>query len=199
MSKLIVSVSGIRGEIGINLTPEIAIKFAQALGTFIKGNKKVIIGRDTRITGDMMNNAVISGLLGTGCEVIDIGIAPTPTVQYLVKKLKADGGIVISASHNPIQWNALKLYKKGGILLNKKEGEQIKKIFETGAFKFATWKQYKKVTLQPELTNKHIEQTLKSIFHINKIKKKKYKVALDSCNASGSFITPKFLSQLAYI
>ena len=123
-------------ESGENLTPDIAVRFALAFGSFIKGKKKVIIGTDTRITGEMMMNAVISGLLGTGCEVINIGIAPTPTVQFLVKTLNADGGIVISASHNPIEWNALKLYKKGGILLNKKEGELIKKIFSNNSFQY---------------------------------------------------------------
>ncbi|MBU1076856.1 MAG: phosphoglucosamine mutase, partial [Spirochaetes bacterium] len=93
MSSLIVSISGIRGIIGENLTPDIAVRFACAFGSFIKGRKKVVIGSDTRLTGPMMNNAVISGLLGTGCEVIDVGIAPTPTIQFLTKELSADGGI----------------------------------------------------------------------------------------------------------
>lgn len=196
MSSLIVSVSGIRGIIGENLTPDIAVRFALAFGSFIKGKKKVIIGSDTRITGDMMKHAIISGLLGTGCEVIDIGIAPTPTVQYIVKALKADGGIVISASHNPIEWNALKLYKKGGILLNKKEGELIKNIFSKNTFQYVKWNKFKKAVKNESLTHKHIEAVLKSLNFKNKIIKNKFKVALDSCNASGSFITPELMKRL---
>lgn len=196
MSSLIVSVSGIRGLIGENLTPDIAVRFALAFGTFIKGKKKIIIGADTRITGDMMKNAVISGLLGTGCEVIDVGIAPTPTVQHLVKQQNADGGIVISASHNPIEWNALKLYKKGGILLNKKEGEEIKKIFTHNRFQHVKWNKYKHAVKNETLTDKHIDIVLKSMNCKNKVSKKRFKVALDSCNASGSFITPKLLQKL---
>lgn len=196
MNSLIISVSGIRGIVGENLTPDIAVRFALAFGTYIKGNKKVIIGGDTRITGDMMKNAVISGLLGTGCEVIDVGIAPTPTVQFLVKSLNADGGIVISASHNPIQWNALKLYKKGGILLNKKEGEIIKQIFLKNKFNHVKWDKYKKAIKDESLTEKHSDHVLKTINYKNKIKSKKFKIALDSCNASGSYITPKMLKEL---
>lgn len=197
MSKLIISVSGIRGIIGENLTPDIAVRFALAFGSFIKGKKKVIIGTDTRITGEMMMNAVISGLLGTGCEVINIGIAPAPTVQFLVKTLNADGGIVISASHNPIEWNALKLYKKGGILLNKKEGELIKKIFSNNSFQYVKWNKYKKVIKDETLTRKHVDRVLKCINYKSKIIRRKFKVVLDSCNASGSFITPELLNKLS--
>jgi len=143
-----------------------------------------------------MNNAVISGLLGTGCEVIDVGIAPTPTIQFLTKELGADGGIVISASHNPIEWNALKLYKKGGIILNKKEADTIKKLFAANKFQYAIWKGYKEITKDPDLADKHLDRVLKCINYKNKIIKKKFKVALDSCNASGSHITPKLLKKL---
>ncbi len=196
IQKLIISVSGIRGIIGETLTPDIALRFALAFGSFIKAKKKVIIGRDTRITGEMMASAVISGLVGTGCEVIDIGIAPTPTVQFLVKTLNADGGIVISASHNPVEWNALKLYKKGGILLNKKEGESVKKIFSNNSFQYVKWNKYKNVVKNEALAGKHVDRVLDSLIFKNKIVNKKFTVGLDSCNASGSFITPELLNKL---
>jgi len=196
MSTLIASISGIRGIVGETITPEVVSKFAMAFGTYIKGGKRVVIGGDTRITGDMVKSAAVSGLLATGCEVIDIGIAPTPTVQFLVRKLNLEGGIVISASHNPIQWNALKFYKKGGTLLNKKDNVKLMEILKSEKFAIVKWNKYKKLTHQPELTELHIREVLKSIQNINKIKEAKFKVALDSCNASGSYITPRLLEVL---
>ncbi len=196
MSTLIASISGIRGIVGETITPEVVSKFAMAFGTYIKGGKRVVIGGDTRITGDMVKSAAISGLLATGCEVIDIGIAPTPTVQFLVRKLNLEGGIVISASHNPIQWNALKFYKKGGTLLNKKDNVKLMEILKSEKFAIVKWNKYKKLTHQPELTELHIREVLKSIQNINKIKEAKFKIALDSCNASGSYITPRLLEDL---
>lgn len=197
MSKLIISVSGIRGIVGETLTPDVAQRFALAFASSLKGRKKVIIGSDTRITRDMMLQAVNSGLLACGCEVIDVGIAPTPTIQYLVKDLHADGGIVISASHNPIEWNALKLYKKGGILLNKKEGDRIKKLFNEQKYNYVKWNKYQKYIHDPGLIERHLDQTIKSMHYLNKIRQKKFKVALDSCNASGSFITQDLLKRLS--
>lgn len=196
MNNLIISISGIRGIVGESLTPDIITKFAMAFGSYIGGKKRVIIGRDTRITGDMVKSGVISGLLATGCEVIDIGIAPTPTVQFLVRSLNFDGGIVISASHNPIQWNALKLYKKAGLLFEKNDNQRFMKLFESEKFDLVSWKKYKKVLNKPELVDLHIKQVLKSLKNIYKIKKKKFKIALDSCNASGSFITQNLLKKL---
>jgi phosphomannomutase len=118
MNNPIISVSGVRGIVGESLTPDIVLKFGISYGTYIKGNKRIVVGKDTRITGDMVVNALISGLLSVGCEVTYLGIAPTPTVQFLTRKLNFDGGIVVSASHNPIEWNAFKFYKKGGMLFD---------------------------------------------------------------------------------
>ncbi len=196
MNNLIISISGIRGIVGESFNPDIITKFAMAFGTYIKGKKRIIIGRDTRITGEMVKNCVISGLLATGCEVTDIGIAPTPTVQFLVRSLNFDGSIVISASHNPIQWNALKLYKKSGLLFEKSDNQKFMKIFKSEKFALVPWNKYKKVLYKPELVELHIKQVLKSLKNINKIKKKKFKIALDSCNASGSFITQDLLKKL---
>lgn len=196
MSELIVSISGIRGIVGETITPQVVTKYALAFGSFLKGKKKVIVGKDTRITGDMVKNAVVSGLLATGCEVVDIGIAPTPTVQYLTKKLKFDGGIVITASHNPIQWNALKFYKQGGLLFENSDYSRLKGYLEKGQYNLMPWNKYRTVSCQPQLGDIHIKQVLDSLNFITRIKKKRFKVALDSCNASGSFITPKLLNIL---
>ncbi len=194
MEKLIASISGIRGVVGEGLYPDTALKFSLAFGTYLRGGK-VIVGRDTRITGEMMRGAVISGLLATGCEVTDIGIAPTPTVQYVVKETKADGGVVITASHNPIEWNALKFYRKGGILVDKKEGEKILQIYKRQEFKYIKWRDYKKLKEQPELVELHLNQVIKSV-NVKKIKKMKFNIGVDSCNASGSYITPVLLEEL---
>lgn len=194
MGELIVSVSGIRGIVGENLFPETAQRFGLAFGTFLKGRRRVVVGTDTRLTRHMMKSAVISGLLGTGCDVIDVDIAPTPTVQFLVRDMKLDGGIVISASHNPIEWNALKLYKRGGVLLNRQEGEAVKKIFEKNRFAYVTWEGTRTLVSDPALAGRHVKRVLESV-DAGLIRKKKFKVALDSCNASGSFITRDLLEQ----
>ena len=126
-NSLMISVSGIRGIVGEAFTPEIALEFGKAFGVF--SNKgKIALGRDSRVTGDMIKSAVISGLLSMGCEVVDLGIVPTPTLLLYVKENDFDGGIVITASHNPVEWNALKLVHKEGRFLNGNEGAELLKI-----------------------------------------------------------------------
>ena len=146
---LIKSISGIRGtiggKVGDNLTPVDAVKFASAYGTFLKegsgkledGRKlKVVIGRDARISGPMIHNLVMNTLLGLGIDVIDLGLSTTPTVEIAVPMEQADGGIILTASHNPKQWNALKLLNAKGEFLSGKEGELILEIAESEAFNF---------------------------------------------------------------
>ncbi len=128
MGTLMTSISGIRGIVGDGLEPEVIIKHTNAYAEFI-GSGKVVIGRDARITGEMVNLIVTGTLLAKGIDVVDIGICPTPTVQFNVKKLNASGGIAISASHNPNQWNALKLLNKTGQFLSPEEFSQNAKIF----------------------------------------------------------------------
>ena len=108
MSTLMVSISGIRGIIGSGLTPEVVVSFARAFGTYCNGGK-VVVGRDSRVSGEMLANLISGGLLSTGCDVVDLGIAPTPTTQLATEQLEANGGIIITASHNPVMWNGLKL------------------------------------------------------------------------------------------
>src|SRR3990170_4240566 len=127
MSTLMVSISGIRGIIGGGLEPKVIVKYSSAYADFI-GKGKIIIGRDARISGEMIRAILIGTLLSKGLDVIDIGICPTPTVQYMVKTLKAQGGIAVSASHNPNEWNALKLLNSTGQFMTTKENEHLNSI-----------------------------------------------------------------------
>jgi phosphomannomutase len=144
-NELIVSVSGIRGIVGEGLTPEITIAFAAALGTQTQGGK-IVLSRDGRPSGAMLRHAVLAGLLGSGCEVQDIGVAPTPTVGLAVSRIEAAGGIQITASHNPAAWNGLKLFGPDGAVLNTRQGREIQSIYETRAFRRVSWEQLGSVT-----------------------------------------------------
>src|ERR1035437_7676180 len=124
MPTLMVSISGIRGIIGDGLDPEVLVKYTSAYADFI-GKGTIVVGRDARITGDMVNSIVKGTLLAKGLNVVDIGICPTPTVQYTVKTLKAQGGIAISASHNPNEWNALKLLNSTGQFMTPEENSKM--------------------------------------------------------------------------
>src|SRR5262245_15934684 len=137
-NELIVSVSGIRGIVGDGLTPEAALAFAAALGTQAQGGR-IVLSRDGRSSGDMLRHAILAGLLSSGCEVQDIGVAPTPTFGLAVKRLGAAGGIQITASHNPAPWNGLKLFSSDGAVLSAGEGRNIQAIFESKSFRRVPW------------------------------------------------------------
>lgn len=153
-SELIVSVSGIRGIVGDSLTPDAAVRFGCALGTYLRGGR-VVVSRDSRPSGDMLRHAVFAGLFATGCQVEDIGIAPTPTVGIAVRNLNAAGGIQITASHNPSPWNGLKMFGKDGAVLPAAAGLDVKKLFETGAFSLAAWDGLGTVRVPPEVHADH--------------------------------------------
>jgi len=192
MSLLIVGISGIRGIYGETLTPEIVMEFACAFGTYIKG-EKVAVGSDTRPSGKVIKDALFKGLLSTGCEIIDLGICPTPSVQLMVEALKAAGGIVISASHTPAEWNGLKFIRKDGIFLNEAEGKTFLKFHDNRNFIISEIS--KPVHKDTTTENIHINKVL-ACAETNIIKQKKFKVVLDSCNGAGSIITPKLLEAL---
>jgi phosphomannomutase len=144
MNDLIVSVSGIRGIVGQGLTAETALTFASALGTHLDGGR-VVLSRDGRISGRMLRQAVLAGLLEAGCEVHDIGVAPTPTVGLTVRRLKASGAIQITASHNPPEWNGLKLFDSRGRVLTAFEGQIVKDRFNSRDFRRVAWSELKEV------------------------------------------------------
>lgn len=196
MSKLMVSISGIRGVVGDGLTPQIIVNFAQALGTFLGGGK-IVVGRDSRVTGPMVKHAVLSGLLASGCDVIDIGVCPTPTVQMAVKKLKARGGVAITASHNPIEWNALKLIDSTGLFLDESQGKKVIKHVENNDYRNVTWDQIGKLEFYENAIDDHIKAILKlQLIDIDKICEKKFKVVVDCVNGAGGTILPSLLEKL---
>jgi phosphomannomutase len=188
-----VSISGIRGIIGDGLDPKTIIKYTNAYAEFI-GKGKVVVGRDARITGDMVNQLVTGVLLAKGIDVINIGICPTPTVQFNVKELNAVGGIAISASHNPNEWNALKLLNSTGQFMTPEENKSmLEKLNETDS-KYKRWDEIGKNSFYNEGMQNHINSVL-SMKYINpeSIRERKFKVLVDCVNGAGAFVIPKLL------
>jgi len=196
LSRLMVSVSGVRGEIGSTLTPEVIQKYTLAYGTFVKGGK-VILGRDSRVSGPFVMDLVKGCLVATGCTVIDIGIVPTPTVQMAIEHHKADGGIAITASHNPIQWNGLKFMDANGRFLNPERAQMVYDMADRGDVALKEWQELGKVQQDEEANERHIEAILAlDYIDVDKIKKKKFKVVLDTVNGAGGLIVPQLLKKL---
>ncbi len=193
MGTLMVSVSGIRGIVGDGLDPETIVKYTSAYADFI-GNGKVVIGRDARITGEMVQSLVTGTLLAKGLDVVEIGICPTPTVQYTVKNLKAAGGIAISASHNPNQWNALKLLNNTGQFMTPDQNKQMLKFLDKSAKGYMGWDKVGKLTLYKEGLQKHVDDVLK-LKYIDraKIAARKFKVLADCVNGAGVYVIPDLL------
>ncbi|MHB8929885.1 MAG: phosphoglucosamine mutase [Melioribacteraceae bacterium] len=196
MPTLMVSISGIRGIIGDGLDPNVLVKYTSAYADFC-GKGKIVIGSDGRITGEMVRNIVIGTLLAKGNDVIDIGICPTPTVLFNVKKLKAAGGIQISASHNPNQWNALKLLNRSGEFMTPEENISMLKLLNDADKKFVEWNKLGKLTGYEKGLEDHINAVLK-MDYINtaKIRRRKFKVLLDCVNGAGAYSMPQLLEKL---
>lgn len=203
---LIKSISGIRGtiggKVGDNLTPIDAVKFASAYGIWLKEqrnkeNYRVVVGRDARISGEMIQNLVMNTLVGLGIHVIDLGLSTTPTVEVAVPMEHADGGIILTASHNPKQWNALKLLNAKGEFLNAAEGARILEIAEADQMTFAEVDNLGKITKNEAYMDIHIDEVLKMPL-VNKkaIKDAKFKVVVDGVNSSGGIIIPLLLERL---
>ncbi|MDY0985828.1 Phosphomannomutase/phosphoglucomutase [Flavobacterium sp. ACN2] len=200
---LIKSISGIRGtiggKVGDNLTPVDAVKFASAYGTFLKNNiakdkLTVVIGRDARISGPMIHNLVVNTLIGLGIDVIDLGLSTTPTVEVAVPLEKADGGIILTASHNPKQWNALKLLNAKGEFLSGADGAKILEIAEAEAFDFSDVDSLGEVISNDAYMDIHIDEVLNlPLVDIEVVKEAKFKVVVDGVNSSGGIIIPKLL------
>ncbi len=203
---LIKSISGIRGTIGgepgENLTPIDAVKFAAAYGVWLKGYSekdqlKVVIGRDARLSGAMIQNLVVSTLVGLGIDVIDLDLSTTPTVEIAVPMEKADGGIILTASHNPKQWNALKLLNEKGEFLNAAEGALILEIAEKDDFTFAEVDDLGSITRNDSYIDIHIDEVLKlSLVDADTIRNAKFKVVVDGVNSTGGIAIPKLLKEL---
>ncbi len=193
-NNLMISISGIRGIVGHALTPDKIVEFTSAFARFT-GAGRIVIGRDTRISGPMVNHLVIGALMASGCDVIDLGIVSTPTVEIMVKHLNATGGIVITSSHNPSEWNALKLINNKGMFLSQVQAEKVREFYENKNFKFTEYNQLGSLQLNNDANDVHIKHILSKI-DVDLIKKKKFKVILDSCNGAGAVITEKLLKEL---
>lgn len=191
-----VSVSGIRGIFGSHLTPQNLVSFTAAYGTWLSGGT-VVVGRDSRTTGQICEDIVCATLQSTGCNVIKTGIVPTPTVAMGVLRHQADGGIILTASHNPEQWNALKLLNSKSEFLDAEEGRQVLEIAEKETFTFVGFDRIGTVTEETTLPDYHIKKILE-LPYIDRelIRKMRFKVAVDAVNGAGSEILPALLREL---
>ncbi|WPY99685.1 phosphoglucosamine mutase [Christiangramia sp. OXR-203] len=203
---LIKSISGIRGTIGgktgDNLTPLDTVKFAAAYGMWLKNNStnknlKVAVGRDARISGKMIQELTMNTLTGLGIDVIDLGLSTTPTVEVAVPLEDADGGIILTASHNPKQWNALKLLNSKGEFLDGEAGAKILEIAESENFDFAEVDDLGEITVIDNYIDRHIEEVLKlKLVDADKVSSAKFKVAVDAVNSTGGIAIPALLKRM---
>lgn len=201
---LIKSISGIRGTIGGKagdaLTPTDIVKFTTAFGLWVikqSGNRKIVVGRDARISGEMVRNLVVGTLQGIGIDVVDVGLSTTPTVEIAVPLENAGGGIIITASHNPKQWNALKLLNHKGEFINDADGKKVLEIAEDTDIAFAEVDDLGKVTQDDTYMQKHIDQILAlPLVDVEVIRNANFKVAIDCVNSSGGIFVPALLKAL---
>ena len=203
---LIKSISGIRGTIGgkpnEGLTPIDIVKFTSAFGYWLSKrvdnkNPKIVVGRDARISGEMVSNLVCSSLQGLGIDVIDLGLSTTPTVEMAVPHYEAIGGIIITASHNPKEWNALKLLNEKGEFINAAEGAEVLEIADNNTIEFATVMKLGSLTKDDNFGDIHIQKILDlPLVDVEAIKKRKFKVVLDAVNSTGGIFIPQLLEKL---
>lgn len=193
---LMISVSGIRGIFGTDLTPQNLTQFTAAYGTWLKGGT-VVVGRDSRVTGKICEDIVAATLASVGCDVVKVGIAPTPTVAMGVLKHKAAGGIIISASHNPAQWNALKLLNEKSEFLDAGQGKKVIEISESGEFDYRPYDKIGTISEDPDMLDDHIQKILELPYiHKDEITAKNFSVAVDAVNGAGSEALPRLLEKL---
>ncbi|HEU4611319.1 MAG TPA: phosphoglucosamine mutase [Kofleriaceae bacterium] len=197
---LMVSVSGIRGRVGEALTPEIVARYAAAFGAWSArragGDARIVVGRDSRVSGPMFHRAVLAALQSVGCTVIDLGLTTTPTCQLAVEDHHAAGGLMISASHNPIEWNALKFIGSSGLFLEAAEGAEMRSLLE-GPIPRATWDRLGPVTHDERAAERHIDRVLKIPYlNVEGIRARRFKVALDCVRGAGKVIMPALLERL---
>jgi phosphomannomutase len=189
-----ISVAGIRGIVGDSLTPESFIRYVLAFGTLIEGGP-VVVGSDTRLTRDMMRHLAFAALESCGCQVYDIGLVPTPTVGLMVRELGAAGGIAITASHNPAEWNAYKFFDEQGSFLTKEQNLRLLEYVSSGNFRRATYKNVGKVSRCTTAIERHIERVLAQV-DVEAIRARRFRVVADCVNGVGNVMLPPLLEQL---
>lgn len=192
--QLKIGVSGIRGVVGPYLTPGLALAFGQAFGTYV-GRGAVVVGRDTRTSGEMLQHAVQCGLLASGCDVVDVGVLPTPTIQMYTHARRARGAIALTASHNPPEYNALKLFNHEGLFFNQYERNDLLDIYHQDEFRHAANDEIGCVEVDrgnaPRL---HFERVLRHV-DVEGIRRRRFRVALDAVNGAGALTSPGFLTE----
>lgn len=194
MSKLMIGISGVRGVVGDNLTPELLVNLGQAFGTWVDSGR-VVVGRDTRASGDMIKHAVFSGLLSAGCSIVDVGVCGTPSAAMMIERLGADGGIVISASHNTIEWNALKFFRSDGVYLNQEQGRQLLDIYYGGDSRKVGYDKLNEVENNGDAVRNHLQKVL-DVVDVRALQKRRFRVAVDCCNGAGSTLALDFLRRI---
>jgi phosphomannomutase len=200
---LMVSVSGVRGRVGEGLTPEVVSRFAAGFGAWAAANRgdgsapvSVVVGRDSRVSGPLFHRTVLSALEATGCRVIDIGLTTTPTCQLAVEHHHAGGGLMISASHNPIEWNALKFIGPSGLFLSAAEGAEMRRYVDEGV-PYVTWDRLGTTERDGEAVQRHLDAVLALPFlDVEGIRRRRFRVALDCVNGAGAVIIPELLARL---
>jgi phosphomannomutase len=198
---LMVSVSGVRGRVGEALTPEVVTHFAQAFGVYLSertGRRaRVVIARDSRTSGPMFVRAATAGLQAVGCDVIDAGLAPTPTALFTIRHHQADGGIVVTASHNPVEWNALKLASASGMFLDAEEAARMRMFLEPSALRWASWDGIGAVAADTGAVQRHLDAVLDIPFLDRAgLRKRRFRVALDCVHGAGAVLLPALLAAL---
>ena len=186
--------NGIRGKIGEEFTPDFLVNVGRAIGTYLPPGSDVILGTDTRVSANMVKDAVISGLLSAGVNVIDIGIAPTPAIQLYTKR-HGDFGIAITASHNPPEFNGVKAIAQDGTELPRSEEEKIEKIYFSGKFRNVEWDKVGNYEIREDANEEYVNSIL-SLVDVNRIKEKHFKVVLDCANGASCFTSPYLLEKL---
>jgi phosphomannomutase len=194
MGERILSISGLRGVVGDGLDPEYVVRFAAALGTWLKGGH-VVLSRDGRTTGEMLRHAAIAGLTAAGCRVTDLGIATTPTCGVAVQQLGAAGGLQITASHNPIEWNGLKPFSARGSVLNATQGKELLEILEKRGPTYRSWETVGSVVEDPSAAMFHLSR-VNALIDLPVVQARKFKVVLDCTHGSGSILSPDWLRSL---
>ena len=189
-----ISISGVRGVIGQSLTPALLTRFAQAFGTHT-GSGTIVVGRDPRTSGEMVKHAVIAGILSSGGRVLDVGVCPVPTVQMQVRRRKANGGIAITASHNPAEWNALKFIGANGLFLDSGQARELLDIYHQGEYTKVSGYEIRSVEEVEGAGDAHIKAVIDALGTVPP-GKKRLRVVIDSCNGAGSIVGPKLLEAL---
>ncbi|HEY0304174.1 MAG TPA: phosphoglucosamine mutase [Longimicrobiales bacterium] len=200
-TELMVSVSGVRGRVAEALTPEIVARFTAAYGTYLRSERnkrpQVIVGRDSRTSGPMFVRAVVSALQSVGCDVREVGIAPTPTCLYAIRHYNADGAIVVTASHNPVEWNALKFASWEGMFLDAEQAPRMREFLDESKIHRAQWDELGVVDVDNDAVRRHLDAVLAIPYlDIEGMRRRRFKVALDCVHGAGSVLLPTLLETL---